>query len=241
MTTPILDRLTKRKRRCEGRGDDAIALPLSMFIPYVEQYYPTLKSKTMHVEEIHKAFIHILKHKRMCVEQAEVKRPYDCSECRNGYIVIDQSEGIHVCDTCGYIHALIQDAFSFESLERIDHGSANRRCLASVEKKIIRAIAFVEGWGVYLNVTGANLDEAKRHCEEHAHAIRSVEALAFASLLVVHFHMPCQSTLQKTMRMSMQLPTLADPRPRPSFSCNACGAMCFSHKCARYHCKKLKG
>lgn len=59
--------------------------------------------------DLHAALLHVERYTKRDLEEQDtptpspVKRPFDCTECKSGYIALDAREGIHVCCNCGVV------------------------------------------------------------------------------------------------------------------------------------------
>ena len=208
-------------------------------ILYVER---KLRPPTRHTEEEEETAVPV------------VRRPYDCTECRKGYYLVDTANGNYVCSYCGVVpnQASLNitrewiDGVKDEDLPppgkrakrvpgvpdwMVKKNSANPR--AAYEQRTREDLENLNG---YLHVNPDVLHLAHQNFlrwTENGYS-REVKMLACLYHPILRSQFLTETKVRGMVRVRANIPQVQDPTPQPTFPCR-CGMMHHTKKAARYH------
>ena len=181
-------------------------------------------------------------------------RPYDCTECNAGFLLLDAHSGYYVCEHCGVVphrgsinveREWIDGVTSDQLAPRhkrtkyipgvpkwmVDKLSSDPR-LAYTRSTLVE----MENMNGYMNISPDMLHDA--HCNflrwtDNGYN-RDVKMAACMFHTTLHSQFLSESDVRGMVRQRRSIPQVEDPVPKPSFSCR-CGMMHHSKKEARFH------
>lgn len=251
----IGSRLLDRSRRTERAAPrDVVALPYAFFEACVRERHRDALGQlpAVTLATLYSTVIAMLSEQPRGGAESppRPKRTSDCVECGAGFLVHDQREGTRACDACGYVADTVRDGFSFQEAKlpaprargarrratfRPPRGIASRASGGAPRGKLGDALRDMEHWSVHFAVPESRLDDCRHRCERHAALHVNAQTIAIASLVCELVGRVDARLVEESMRASKPLPSLAPAATAP-FRCGACGAACFTAKCARHHC-----
>lgn len=186
--------------------------------------------------------------------QTPEKRPYDCTECRAGYFLLDAHNGSHVCNNCGVIphhgsinveREWIDDVMEDQLAPRhkrtkfipgvpkwmVDKMSSNPRMAYERSTR-----SEMENMNGYMNLSPDVLHAA--HCNflrwtENGYN-RDVKMAACMFHAILRTQFLSDAEVRGMVRQRRSIPQVEDPTPAPTFPCR-CGMLHYSKKAARFH------
>jgi len=249
-----------RKRLLEKSGDEpTTTAPL---IPYglVEGWLNNsrlVEAMAVNPYEVYKNILDVIPEWKRCTTSVvqNIKREPDCSECRQGYLVLDATEASSVCNYCGVVDRQRLN-IEREYIKPVEDIKGKERTVPGVSKWVVGMIhgrtekdytSIFEHWNTYAYLSVEELGLAVRlmthikwsgHNNEETHICALLLAPRLEMMNEDEFRMNISKahTLAETKKVYEAI----DPTPRPQAGkhvCAKCGVSCFRARDALFHCK----
>ena len=179
----------------------------------------------------------------------------ECAEC-NGYVLVDEATGSHVCEACGLCQRSRVTHPSYDATathvgnpNRQENGSCVPRSVAGWlrcdgrDTRMDQRIDSIREWLLlyqpYSGICNANVAAAMQTVANSTIAMRhNPEVVAIAISVVQTVCIPDADVVEQAMRENRPLPVMASCKPIAAFACKVCGRFSHDMKSAKYHCKR---
>lgn len=193
------------------------------------------------------------------VQEKKVLAAPRCVECARGHILLDEHNGVEVCDTCGLVQTRASINVTPEFVAPVPdsqlvppHKRAHgvRGVATWMVKKLssdpekARRESYWEDllhYNVFVHHSEDDLRVLARHVhawvDAHGGVTREVRIAAALLHPRIRAQFMDESDVRKRLRTQQGLQTVVDPTPAPAFACTRCGARVATQKDARFHCR----
>lgn len=244
----LAQRLGAATRSVQG-APAASVLPYECVRDYLEAH-PLVAHRPVDARAVHAALVALDARAQAPVQGPAPRRAADCVECGAGYVVLDAAGGQHVCSACGLVQTrrtgnvapeyVAPAPFVPRKRARDDGADALPGYLflraRDPEYVALDELTELNAW-VHLP------DDDVRACARTFTAWEGSGHTRLAKMVACLLHpllraqFPSESDVRARVRQRASLPCVADPTPSPTFPCARCGALHYSKKEARFHCR----
>lgn len=234
-------------------------IPYDCIRDFLEEH-PVVQLFGMSTRDVHSALLYVDRNLKPQVAEDEtptpapVKRPYDCTECNAGFLVLDAHNGYHVCSNCGVIphrgsinveREWIDDVREDQLAPRhkrtkyipgvpkwmVDKMASNPRM--AYERSTLSEMENMNG---YMNLSPDVVHAAHQNFlrwTENGYN-RDVKMAACMFHVILQGQFLSDVEVRGMVRQRKSIPQVVDPAPDPTFPCR-CGVLHYSRKAARFH------
>jgi hypothetical protein len=257
----LRDRLTRAALDAVSSqpSQQSTVIPYDCIRDFLEDHR-MVKLFRMSTRDLHSALLYVDRNLKQQPAEDETptrtpgKRPYDCTECNAGFLLLDAHNGYYVCGNCGVIphHGSIN--IEREWIDDVtDDQLAPRRkrtkYIPGVPKWMVDKMSSnprmayercthseMETMNGYLNLSSDMLHAAHRNFlrwTENGYN-RDVKMAACMFHAILRNQFLSDAEVRGMVRQRKSIPQVEDPTPNPTFPCR-CGMLHYSKKSARFH------